>query len=212
MDADITGPSIPKMFGIKEKAKGTESGILPIETEKGIKIMSINLLLETDDTPVIWRGPLLAGTVKQFWTDVIWDILDYLIIDLPPGTGDVSLTAMQSIPITGLVIVSIPQDLVSMIVSKAVNMARKMDTKVLGVVENMSYITCPDCKKKIDIFDKGSIDEFLKEMGLNLLGELPMISSISNLPNSDYEEEIQPHIKPIVDNILKQIKGGEEQK
>jgi len=213
LDADITGPSIPRLLGIKDKkAEYIEPYILPVETQDGIKVISLNLMIEDENQPVIWRGPLLAGTVKQFWTDVIWDILDYLIIDLPPGTGDVSLTAMQSIPITGLVIVSIPQDLVSMIVSKAVNMARKMDTKVLGVVENMSYITCPDCKKKIDIFDKGSIDEFLKEMGLNLLGELPMISSIAKLPNSDYEEEIQPHIKPIVDNILKQLKGGEELK
>lgn len=213
LDADITGPSIPRLLGIKDKkAEYVEPYILPVETQDGIRVISLNLMIEDENQPVIWRGPLLAGTVKQFWTDVIWDILDYLIIDLPPGTGDVALTTMQSIPITGLVIVSVPQDLVSMIVSKAVNMARKMDTKVLGVVENMSYITCPDCKKKIDIFDKGNIDEFLKEMDLNLLGELPMISSISNLPNSDYEEEIQPHIKPIVDNILKQIKGGEEQK
>ena len=213
LDADITGPSIPRLLGIKDKkAEYVEPYILPVETQDGIRVISLNLMIEDENQPVIWRGPLLAGTVKQFWTDVIWDILDYLIIDLPPGTGDVALTTMQSIPITGLVIVSVPQDLVSMIVSKAVNMARKMDTKVLGVVENMSYITCPDCKKKIDIFDKGNIDEFLKEMDLNLLGELPMISSISNLPNSDYEEEIQPHIKPIVDNILKQLKGGEEQK
>lgn len=212
LDADITGPSIPRLLGIKDKkAEYVEPYILPVETQDGIKVISLNLMIEDENQPVIWRGPLLAGTVKQFWTDVIWDTLDYLIIDLPPGTGDVSLTAMQSIPITGLVIVSIPQDLVSMIVSKAVNMARKMDTKVLGVVENMSYITCPDCKKKIDIFDKGSIDEFLKEMDLNLLGELPMISSISSLPDSDYKE-IQPYIKPIVENILKQLKGGEELK
>ncbi|HHY14387.1 MAG TPA: Mrp/NBP35 family ATP-binding protein [Thermoanaerobacterales bacterium] len=206
LDADITGPSIPRLLGIEDqKAIYEDPYIRPVKTYDGIKAISLNLLIEDENQPVIWRGPLLAGAVKQFWSDVNWGTLDYLIIDLPPGTGDVALTAMQSLPITGLVIVSIPQDLVSMIVSKAVNMARKMDTKVLGVVENMSYIRCPDCETKIQIFDNNDCSEFLEEMDLKLLGELPMIKSINKLHESNYEE-IEPHVKPIIDKVLEELK------
>lgn len=213
LDADITGPSVPRLLGIKgEKAKSTEQFILPVESSDGIKVMSLNLLLEDENEPVIWRGPLVAGAVKQFWTDVIWGDLDYLIVDMPPGTGDVALTVLQSIPINGLVMVSVPQDFVSMIVSKAVNMVRKMDTKVLGVIENMSYITCPDCAKKIKLFNDDSTDKFLEEMDLKLLGELPMLSSICNISSCGYEnakEILEPIIKPIVANIINSLEEDE---
>lgn len=211
LDADITGPSVPRLLGLKgERAKGSEKMILPVETEDGIKIMSLNFLMENEEDPVIWRGPVIAGVVKQFWTDVLWEDLDYLVIDMPPGTGDVALTVMQSIPINGIVMVSVPQDLVSMIVSKAVNMARKMNINILGVIENMSYITCPDCGKRIKLFNGESTDKFIKEMNLKLLGELPMMSSISNLAQDGYEgkdEKLESVFNPIVTNI---IKGLEE--
>lgn len=155
LDADITGPSIPKTFGIRSRAYQNEIGILPAETETGIKVMSINLLLEEGDMPVLWRGPVIAGAVKQFWHDVVWGDLDYLIIDCPPGTGDVPLTVFQSIPIDGAVIVTSPQDLVSLIVRKAYNMAKMMDIPVLGLIENMSYAVCPDCGQKAPSFRKG---------------------------------------------------------
>jgi len=210
IDADITGPSVPRLLGLKnKKAQSTENFIFPIETEDGIKVMSLNLLIEDENEPVIWRGPVISGAVKQFWTDVLWEELDYLIIDMPPGTGDVALTVMQSIPINGLVMVSVPQDLVSMIVSKAVNMAKKMDIRVLGIIENMSYILCPDCSKKIKLFDGENVDEFLKASDLNLLGELPMVSTISNLSNYGYEnskESLDVLFNPIVTNILDTLK------
>lgn len=209
LDADITGPSIPRLLGIKdEKARSSDGLIFPVKTKDGIKVMSLNLLLEDENQPVIWRGPLIAGTVKQFWTDVLWGDLDYLIIDLPPGTGDVALTVLQSIPISGLVVVSVPQDFVSMIVSKAVNMARKMNIKVLGVVENMSYIICPNCNKKIRLFADDNIDNFLVDMKLDFLGELPMLSNISNLSNHSYEnlnEEIQLIFKPILTKVINKL-------
>lgn len=209
LDADITGPSVPRLLGVKDKKVGaSDPYMFPIETEDGIKVMSLNLLIEDENEPVIWRGPMIAGVVKQFWTDVLWESLDYLIIDMPPGTGDVALTAMQSIPINGLVMVSVPQDLVSMIVSKAINMAKKMDIRVLGVVENMSYIVCPDCSKKIRLFNGENVDTFLKESDLKLLGELPMMSSISNLASQSYEnssENLDQLFRPIVDNILKRL-------
>jgi Mrp family chromosome partitioning ATPase len=207
LDADITGPSVPRLMGLKDKKTGSsDKYIVPVESEDGIKVVSLNLLIEDENQPVIWRGPMIAGVVKQFWTDVLWEDLDYLIIDMPPGTGDVALTAMQSIPISGLVMVSVPQNLVSMIVTKAINMAKKMDIRVLGVVENMSYIVCPDCDKKIRLFNGESIDTFLKESDLKLLGELPMVSSISNLASQGYEnssENLDQLFRPIVDNVLK---------
>jgi Mrp family chromosome partitioning ATPase len=209
LDADITGPSVPRLLGLKNrKAEATEQFLFPIKTEDKIKVMSLNLLIEDENEPVIWRGPVISGAVKQFWTDVLWEDLDYLIIDMPPGTGDVALTVMQSIPISGLVMVSVPQDLVSMIVSKAINMAKKMDIQVLGVVENMSYILCPDCNKKIKLFNGENVDGFLRESDLQLLGELPMVSTICNLPNYGYEnlsESLDLLFNPIVTKILKRL-------
>ncbi|AWI05981.1 Mrp/NBP35 family ATP-binding protein [Clostridium drakei] len=209
LDADITGPSVPRLLGLKGKnAEVREEIIYPVETEDKIKVMSLNLLIEDENEPVIWRGPIISGAVKQFWTDVLWGALDYLIIDMPPGTGDVALTVMQSIPINGLVMVSVPQDLVSMIVSKAINMAKKMDIKVLGVVENMSYIVCPDCNKKIKLFTGDGIDKFLEEADLELLGELPMVSEICNLSSCGCEnssESLDELFSPIVRNILKKL-------
>jgi Mrp family chromosome partitioning ATPase len=209
LDADITGPSVPRLLGLKGKrASNTEYGIIPVETCDGIKVMSLNFLTENEDDPVIWRGPVISNLVKQFWTDVLWENLDYLVIDMPPGTSDVALTVMQSIPIDGIVMVSVPQDFVSMIVSKAVKMARKMNINVLGVIENMSYITCPDCGKEIKLFNSKGTDNFLKEMDLKLLAELPMLSSISNLSEDGFEsvnESLELIFNPIVTNIIKDL-------
>lgn len=174
MDADITGPSIPKMYGLKGAAKADDYGIYPMTTDNGIKVMSINLLLPTEDTPVIWRGPVLANMVKQFWTDVIWGDVDYLFVDMPPGTGDVPLTAFQSLPIEGIVIVTSPQDLVKMIVKKAYNMAEMMKIPVLGIVENYSYVKCPDCGKEIKVFGESHIDEIAEELKVPVLGKMPI--------------------------------------
>ena len=174
LDADITGPSIPKAFGIKEKASGNENGILPAESKTGIEIMSVNLMLDNDTDPVIWRGPVIAGVVKQFWTDVIWGDVDYMFVDMPPGTGDVPLTIFQSLPVDGIVIVTSPQDLVSMIVAKAVKMAEMMNIPIIGIVENMSYAECPDCGNKISIFGESRLEEVAKEYNLRILGRLPV--------------------------------------
>lgn len=209
LDADITGPSIPNLLNLDDKlAMAVNETIIPVVTKDGIKVMSLNLLIENKNEPVIWRGPVISSAVKQFWTDVDWGDLDYLVIDMPPGTGDVALTVMQSIPIDGIVMVSIPQDLVSMIVSKAVIMAKKMGNDILGVVENMSYIVCPDCGKKIKIFGKENTDKFLKDMGLKLLGELPMSNSISNISDSDKNNASIEVFDPIVENILKELNSG----
>ncbi|MFT5875127.1 MAG: Mrp family chromosome partitioning ATPase [Clostridium sp.] len=209
LDADITGPSVPRLLGLKGKrVTNNEQGMLPIETCDGIKVMSLNFLTEKEDDPVIWRGPMLSNVVKQFWTDVLWGDLEYLVIDMPPGTSDIALTVMQTMPINGIVMVSIPQDLVSMIVSKAVNMARKMNINVLGVIENMSYITCPDCGKEIKLFDGESTNNFLKEMDLKLLAELPMLNSISNLSECGYEginDSLELIFKPIVTSIIRDL-------
>lgn len=179
MDADITGPSIPKAFGITEKATGNENGIWPVETKSGIQTMSVNLLLENTTDPVIWRGPVIAGTVKQFWQDVIWKDVDYMFVDMPPGTGDVPLTVFQTIPVDGIVIVTSPQELVSLIVTKAVKMAQMMDIPILGIIENMSYVECPDCKKRIEIFGKSHVEEVAKNFDLSVLGKIPMTPEIS---------------------------------
>lgn len=181
LDADITGPSIPKMFGIHRRAQANELGLFPEKTHNNIRIMSINLLLEQTDAPVIWRGPLLAGTVKQFWTDVIWGDLDFLFIDMPPGTGDVPLTVFQSIPLDGIVIVTSPQELVSMIVKKAYNMAKQMNIPVLGVVENMSYVKCPDCGKEIKLFGESNLAETAKDLNINILGRVPVDPVLAQL-------------------------------
>ena len=174
LDADITGPSIPKMFGIHDKAMGCDDGILPTESRSGIKMMSTNLLLENDTDPVIWRGSLISGTVKQFWTDVLWGDVDYMYVDMPPGTGDVPLTVFQSLPVDGIIIVASPQELVGMIVEKALNMASMMNIPVLGLVENMSWIACPDCGKKIYPFGEGTTRAVAEAHGLPLLAQLPI--------------------------------------
>ena len=174
LDADITGPSIPKMFGVHDRAMGSDEGILPVESKTGIKMMSINLLLENETDPVIWRGSLISGTVKQFWTDVCWGDVDCLYVDMPPGTGDVPLTVFQSLPVNGIIIVATPQELVGMVVEKAVNMAKMMNIPVLGLVENMSWIACPDCGKKIYPFGEGTSEKAAERLGIPLLARLPM--------------------------------------
>ena len=174
LDADITGPSIPRMYGLKGAAMADDNGIYPMLTENDIKIMSINLLLPQEDSPVIWRGPVIANMVKQFWTDVVWGELDYLFVDMPPGTGDVPLTVFQSLPVDGIIVVTSPQELVSMIVEKAVKMAEMMNIPVLGLVENMSYLKCPECGKEIPVFGKSKVDDVAGDHGLDVLGKLPI--------------------------------------
>ena len=191
LDADITGPSIPKMFGIKEKATGTDSALFPVASRGGIDMMSVNLLLEDDTDPVIWRGPVIAGVIKQFWQDVIWKDVDYMFVDMPPGTGDVPLTVFQSIPLDGVIIVASPQELVSMIVGKAVKMAQMMDIPILGLVENMSYILCPDCGKQIPLFGKGGTEQYAQKEGLTLLAKMPVDPKIAQLCDSGEIENFQ---------------------
>ena len=174
LDADITGPSIPKAFGVTEKARGNGFGILPSKSKTGIDIMSVNLLLDNDTDPVVWRGPVIANTVKQFWSEVIWENIDYMFVDMPPGTGDVPLTVFQSIPVDGIIVVTSPQELVSMIVEKAVNMAEMMNVPIIGVVENMSYFKCPDCNKEYKIFGDSNIEDIAKSHNLNVLAKLPI--------------------------------------
>jgi len=181
MDADITGPSIPKMFGLNERLVSDEGGIQPALTKEGIKIVSINLFLDNQESPVIWRGPLIAGTVKQFWKDTEWGELDYLFVDMPPGTGDVPLTVFQSLPVDGVVIVATPQDLVGLIVKKACNMATTMSIPILGLVENMSYYTCPKCGEKLQVFGSRGLDSFARETGQKLLAQLPIDSELADL-------------------------------
>lgn len=209
LDADVTGPSIPKSFGIKGKAKANKLGLLPLKSETGIDIMSINLLLENDTDPVVWRGPIIAGTVKQFWTEVIWENIDYMFIDMPPGTGDVPLTVFQSLPIDGIIIVTSPQELVSMIVSKAVNMAKMMNIPILGIVENMSYFKCPDCDKQYDIFGKSHIEEVAKEHGIEVYDKLPIDPKISKACDMGKIEFLDGELLPNIGNKLEKI-GMEE--
>ena len=193
LDADITGPSIPKLFGVHGPAMGTEDGINPVESHTGIKIMSINLLLEHDTDPVIWRGSLIAGTVKQFWTDVCWGDVDCLYVDMPPGTGDVPLTVFQSLPVDGIVIVLSPQELVGMIVEKAVKMAQMMNIPIVGLVENMSYLPCPDCGKKIYLFGEGKTEEAAARYGLPLLAKMPLDPTLAELVDAGEIEAFQGH-------------------
>lgn len=174
LDADVTGPSIPRIFGLKERAMGDDSGIYPVKTKTDIEVMSVNLLLEDDTTPVVWRGPIIAGTVKQFWTDVIWNDVDFMFVDMPPGTGDVPLTVFQSLPVDGIIVVTSPQELVSMIVTKAVKMAQAMNIPILGIVENMSYVVCPDCGKAFQIYGESHVEEEAGKNGLKVLGRLPI--------------------------------------
>lgn len=210
LDADITGPSIPRFFGVEgKKVTGDENGTYPVMTEDGIKIMSMNFMMDYEEQPVIWRGPLIASAVKQFWTDITWGELDYLVIDMPPGTGDVALTVMQSIPINGVVMVSVPQDMVSMIVGKAVNMAKQLKIRVLGVVENMSYVKCPDCGKKIEIFESEGTEKYLKELDLKLLGELPMcrdLASVSKDGTKLYSDDIKKTLQNITEKVIELVK------
>ncbi len=184
LDADITGPSIPKSFGITEKAMGNETALFPAKSKTGIDIMSINLLLEDDTDPVLWRGPILAGTVKQFWTDVVWKDIDYMFVDMPPGTGDVPLTVFQSLPIDGIIVVTSPQELVSMIVAKAVKMAKMMNIPILGLVENMSYFECPDCGGNHEVYGKSNIEQVAKEYGIDVIAKLPIDTKIATACDS----------------------------
>lgn len=202
LDADITGPSIPKTFGVNDRAMQNELGILPAVTKSGIKLMSVNLMLPETDSPVIWRGPVIAGLVKQFWQDVVWEDLDFLLIDCPPGTGDVPLTVFQTIPLDGVVIVTSPQDLVSLIVKKAYNMAKMMKIPVLGMVENMSYALCPDCGKKISLFGSGS-SEAAQELGVPLLAKMPIDPSLAAMvDNGELERYESEELSAAVDKIL----------
>jgi Mrp family chromosome partitioning ATPase len=203
LDADITGPSIPKLFGLKANPTMVDSQLLPETSRTSIRIMSLNLLLEHEEDPVIWRGPLVAGAVRQFWTDVLWGELDYMVVDLPPGTGDVPLTVFQSLPLDGIVIVSTPQKLSEMVVTKAVNMARLMDIPVLGLVENMGWVECPNCGVKIEPFGSSRADETAKSMGIALLGSLPLDPKVSELGDKGLIEDYRHDaIEVIVDNIL----------
>ena len=196
MDADITGPSIPKAFGIIDHPKQDGDAFLPVKSKTGISVMSVNLLLDNPADPVIWRGPVIAGAVKQFWTEVIWGDIDYMFIDMPPGTGDVALTVFQSIPIDGIVIVTSPQQLVSMIVEKAVNMAKAMGIPILGLVENMSYVKCPDCDKEIKIFGESHLDEVAKKFGVTVTDRLPMAPVIATACDQGMAEFLEGKYLP----------------
>ncbi len=196
LDADITGPSIPKAFGLEEHPKQDGDAFLPVKSKTGISVMSVNLLLDNPGDPVIWRGPVIAGAVKQFWTEVIWGDIDYMFIDMPPGTGDVALTVFQSIPIDGIVIVTSPQQLVSMIVEKAVNMAKAMNIPILGLVENMSYVKCPDCGKEIKIFGESHLDEVAKKFGVDVTDRLPMAPVIATACDQGMAEFLEGKYLP----------------
>ena len=207
MDADITGPSIPRMFGVTERAQGSENGILPVVSDGGIQVMSMNVLLENEAEPVVWRGSLISGTVMQFWTDVIWAGVDYVFIDMPPGTGDVPLTVFQSIPLDGIVIVTSPQDLVGMIVQKAVNMANMMNIPVLGIVENMSYIKCPDCGRKISVFGESGVDALALEYGIPNVAKIPIDSELTKAADTGNIENFQNnYLSDFFDKISKKLK------
>lgn len=204
LDADITGPSIPKMFGVRGPAQGNDMGIFPICAENGIKIMSLNLLVDDEEAPVVWRGPVIAGTVKQFWSDVVWGELDYLFVDMPPGTGDVPLTVFQSLPVDGIVIVTSPQELVQMIVKKAINMAGMMNIPVLGLVENYSFLKCPDCGKEIKVFGESHIDEVAEEIGMPVLGKMPLDPEYAKLADEGRFHMVEnPYLEKAVDVVSK---------
>ncbi len=191
LDADITGPSIPKLFGIHGRAMADENGCYPCPSRSGIEVMSVNLLLEHESDPVVWRGPIIAGTVKQFWQEVIWKDVDFMFVDMPPGTGDVPLTVFQTLPVDGIVVVASPQELVSLIVSKAVNMANMMHIPVLGLVENMSYVVCPDCGKKIELFGESHVAETAAEFGLPVLARMPIDPALAKLADAGDIESFQ---------------------
>ena len=204
LDADITGPSIPRAFGVSECREASEDGIVPAVSEGGISIMSINLLLDDESAPVLWRGPILAGAVKQFWTDVIWGELDYLFVDMPPGTGDVPLTVFQSLPVDGVIVVTAPQALVGMIVTKAVRMAEMMDIPVLGLVENYSYFRCPDCGKEYPVFGESTIDALGAQLSLPVLARLPIDPTLARAVDEGQVESCQPNPMAHVAELLDQ--------
>ena len=204
LDADITGPSIPKAFGIKEKAMGTESGIIPCRTKTGIEVMSVNLLLENDTDPVVWRGPVIAGAVKQFWTDVIWNDVDFMFVDMPPGTGDVPLTVFQSLPVDGIVIVASPQELVGMIVEKAVKMADLMNIPIIALAENMAYFECPDCGKKHNIFGESHIEEIAQKHSVDTVSQIPINNKLAAAVDAGAIELFEGDwLENIADKLLK---------
>lgn len=202
LDADITGPSIPKMFGVNERPKTDGKVILPVRSKKDIKIMSLNLLLGNEDDPVIWRGPLIGNMIKQFWTDVEWGDLDYLLVDLPPGTSDAPLTVMQTLPLSGIVVVSSPQDLVAMVVRKAIKMANMIDIPILGLVENYSYIKCPSCNEKIEVFGKSNGEDAAKDNGIDFLGSLPIDPKLAKLCD---EGKVEDYQSDEVNNMVKSL-------
>lgn len=203
LDADITGPSIPRAFGIKGGVSGDDTGIMPRITQSGIKIISSNLLLPDETDPVVWRGPIIANMVKQFWTEVNWGEVDYMFVDMPPGTGDVPLTVFQSIKVDGIIVVTSPQELVSMIVEKAVKMANMMKIKVIGIVENMSYVICPDCGKKINIFGEGKTEEVAKKFGVEVLAKLPFDANIASAVDKGELEKLDVnYLDKAIDKIL----------
>ena len=202
LDSDVTGPSIPKIFGATERAMGNELGLFPVTTKSGIDLMSVNLLLEDLEAPVVWRGPVIAGTVKQFWSDVIWKDVDYMFVDMPPGTGDVPLTVFQSIPLDGIVIVTSPQELASLIVSKSVNMAKMMNIPIIGIVENMSYFKCPDCGKEVKLFGESHVDEVAAKFGIPVLAKLPINPEIAINCDKGLAELVEcPEINGAVDAV-----------
>lgn len=209
LDADITGPSIPRLLKISDqRAYGNEQGIIPVKSDEGISVISLNLMTEDEEQPVLWRGPMISGAVKQFWTEVLWGELDYLIIDMPPGTGDIALTVMQTIPINGIVMVTTPQDMVSMIVSKAVNMVKTMNVPLIGIIENMSYIICPKCQDKITMFEDQNTNDFYQKSNIKLLAQLPMcreVAAISGTSLKIKDETVNDLIKKTIDEVTKTI-------
>lgn len=206
LDADVTGPSIPKTFGITSKSTNSAMGLMPAVSSSGVKIMSINLLLEKDTEPVIWRGPVIAGVVKQFWTDVYWDEVDFMFVDMPPGTGDVPLTVFQSIPVDGIIVVTSPQDLVSMIVEKAVNMAKMMNVPILGIIENYSYFICPNCKEKHYIYGESSLERVAERYNLNVFANMPIDSTLAKVADEGLIESYnQEWCKQLAENLIKAV-------
>lgn len=206
LDADITGPSIPKAFGVKGPAYADDDGVVPAVTASGIRLMSVNLLMDQEDMPVVWRGPVIAGTVKQFWSDVIWGDVDYMFVDMPPGTGDVPLTVFQSLPLDGIVIVTSPQDLVSMIVGKAVNMAKMMNIPILGIVENYSYLTCGHCGEKLSVFGESHIEEVASKYETRVLAKLPIVPAAAGLVDKGMVEEVSmPELDEMIETIENQM-------
>lgn len=203
LDADITGPSIPKAFGLKEMAQGNAGGMYPVKTEGGISVMSLNLMVENETDPVVWRGPIIGNMVKKFWSEVIWGEVDCMFIDMPPGTGDVALTVFQSIPVDGIIIVVSPQELVGMIAQKAVNMAGMMDIPILGIVENMSYLVCPDCGKRINVFGESKVDDIARKHGIDLVAKLPIDPALASICDNGRMEDFEGEwLNPMLNTLL----------